>query len=141
MTFNDFLAGQTRRRMLSNLPATSNFHHPNRPMATITKRELVSKITDQLGEKGLEVTQQTVFEVVQTLIDEITESLAQGDTVVMRNFGAFQVREMKAKIGRNPKDPAKDVPIPARAAVKFKPGKEMKEKVATTLQVIRERQG
>jgi len=109
------------------------------PMATITKRELVIKITDKLGAKGLEITQQDVLEVVQTLIDEITDSLSQGDTVVMRNFGAFQVREMKAKIGRNPKDPDKDVPIPARAAVKFKPGKEMKEKVATTLQVIRER--
>lgn len=108
-------------------------------MATITKRELVIKITDQLGEKGTEVTQQVVFDVVQSLIDEITECLAQGDTVVMRNFGAFQVREMKAKIGRNPKNPDKDVPIPARAAVKFKPGKEMKEKVAATLQVIRER--
>ena len=94
-------------------------------MATITKRELVIKITDQLGTKGHEITQQDVLEVVQTLIDEITDSLAQGDTVVMRNFGAFQVREMKAKIGRNPKDPGKDVPIPARAAVKFKPGKEM----------------
>lgn len=108
-------------------------------MATITKRELVIKITDQLGEKGTEVTQQVVFDVVQSLIDEITECLSQGDTVVMRNFGAFQVREMKAKIGRNPKNPDKDVPIPARAAVKFKPGKEMKEKVATTLQVIREK--
>jgi nucleoid DNA-binding protein len=108
-------------------------------MATITKRELVIKITDQLGAKGHELTQQHVHEVVQSLIDEITHSLAHGDTVVMRNFGAFQVREMKAKIGRNPKDPAKDVPIPARAAVKFKPGKEMKEKVASTLQVIRER--
>lgn len=108
-------------------------------MATITKRELVVKITDQLGERGVEVTQQVVFDVVQTLIDEITDCLAQGDTVVMRNFGAFQVREMKAKIGRNPKNPDKDVPIPARAAVKFKPGKEMKEKVAATLQVIRER--
>ena len=52
---------------------------------------------------------------------------------------AGEVREMKAKIGRNPKDPGKDVAIPARAAVKFKPGKEMKEKVATTLHVIRER--
>ncbi len=108
-------------------------------MATITKRELAIRITDQLGSKGLELTQQEVLEVVQTLIEEITESLAQGDTVVMRNFGAFEVREMKAKIGRNPKDPTKDVPIPARAAVKFKPGKEMKEKVATTLQIIRER--
>ncbi len=125
--------------MLSNLRATSITHPDPRPMATITKRELVSKITDQLGARGHEVTQQTVFEVVQTLIDQITDSLSQGDTVVMRNFGAFEVREMKAKIGRNPKDPGKDVPIPARAAVKFKPGKEMKEKVAATLQVIRER--
>ncbi len=108
-------------------------------MATITKRELVIKITDKLGSKGLEITQQDVLEIVQTLIDEVTDSLAQGDTVVMRNFGAFQVREMKAKVGRNPKDPTKDVVIPARAAVKFKPGKEMKDKVATTLQVIRKR--
>jgi nucleoid DNA-binding protein len=109
-------------------------------MAAITKRELVIKITDQLGDRGTEVTQQVVFDVVQSLIDEITDCLAQGDTVVMRNFGAFQVREMKAKIGRNPKNPEKDVPIPARAAVKFKPGKEMKDKVAATLQVIRERE-
>lgn len=108
-------------------------------MKTITKRELAMKITDRLGANGHKITQQDVIEVIQTLIEEITESLAQGDTVVMRNFGAFQVREMKAKIGRNPKDPAKDVPIPARAAVKFKPGKEMKEKVATSLGIIRER--
>jgi DNA-binding protein HU-beta/integration host factor subunit alpha len=108
-------------------------------MATITKRELAIKITDRLGKNDHKITQQDVLEVIQTLIEEITESLGQGDTVVMRNFGAFQVREMKAKIGRNPKDPGKDVPIPARAAVKFKPGKEMKEKVAATLQVIRER--
>ncbi len=107
-------------------------------MATITKRELAINITNKLGAKGHELTQQDVLEVVQTLIDEVTDSLAKGDSVVMRNFGAFQVREMKAKIGRNPKNPGKDVPIPARAVVKFKPGKEMKEKVATTLQVIRE---
>ena len=57
-------------------------------MATITKRELAIKITDTLGAKGLELTQQDVLEVVQTLIDEITESLAQGDTVVMRSASA-----------------------------------------------------
>ena len=108
-------------------------------MATITKRELSIKITDQLGLNGFKLSQLEVLEVVQTLSHEIIESLAQGDTVVMRNFGAFKVRETKAKIGRNPKNPGKDVHIPARAAVKFKPGKEMKEKVATSLQVIRER--
>ncbi len=108
-------------------------------METITKRDLAIKITNRLGAENHRITQQEVLEVIQTLIDEIIESLARGETVVMRNFGAFQVREMKAKIGRNPKDPAKDVPIPARAAVKFKPGKEMKEKVATTLKIIREK--
>jgi DNA-binding protein HU-beta/integration host factor subunit alpha len=108
-------------------------------MATITKRDLVVRITNTLGLNGVEITQQDVQSVVQALLEEITGSLAQGDSVVMRNFGAFEVREMKAKVGRNPKDPTKVVKIPAKAAVKFKPGKEMKEKVATTLQVIRER--
>lgn len=106
-------------------------------MATITKRELSIKITDKLGSKGYDLTQQDVFEVIQTFIEEVTDCLAHGNSVVMRNFGTFEVREMKAKIGRNPKDPKKDVPIPARAAVKFKPGKEMKEKVAATLPAIR----
>ncbi len=108
-------------------------------METVTKRDLAIKVTNRLGEENHRITQQEVLEVIQALIEEITDSLAQGEMVVMRNFGAFQVREMKAKIGRNPKDPAKDVPIPARAAVKFKPGKEMKEKVATTLNLIREK--
>jgi DNA-binding protein HU-beta/integration host factor subunit alpha len=108
-------------------------------MASTTKRELVSRITDKLGLRGVEITQQDVYGVVQSLIDEITDSLANGNNVILRNFGAFEVREMKAKVGRNPKNPNKDVAIPAHAAVKFKPGKEMKEKVATSLQLIRER--
>lgn len=109
------------------------------PMATITKRELVMKITDELGARGIDVTQQLVTDVLQLLMDEITDSLGQGDSVALRRFGSFEVREMKAKIGRNPKNPARDVRIPARAAVKFKPGKEMKDKVAATLKVIREK--
>lgn len=79
------------------------------------------------------LTQQEVFSVVQGALDSITEELAKGNSVVMRNFGTFQVREVKGKIGRNPKAPEKDVPIPPRAVVKFKPGKEMKERVAPIL--------
>lgn len=107
-------------------------------MATITKRELVSRITDQLGSKGTLITQKEVHEIVQAFIDEITDGLAHGNTVVLRNFGAFHVKEVAAKVGRNPREPDTLVPIPARASVKFKPGKEMKEKVATVLQLIRE---
>jgi DNA-binding protein HU-beta/integration host factor subunit alpha len=108
-------------------------------MPNITKRELVLRITDKLGLRGVDIRQQDVQLVVQSFIDEITDSLAQGESVALRNFGAFEVKEMRAKIGRNPKDPSKNVPIPARAVVKFKAGKEMKEKVASMLHVIRER--
>ncbi len=108
-------------------------------MPNITKRELVLRITDKLGLRGVEIRQQDVQLVVQSFIDEITDSLAQGDSVVLRNFGSFEVKEMRAKIGRNPKNPSENVPIPARAVVKFKVGKEMKEKVASMLHMIRER--
>jgi nucleoid DNA-binding protein len=97
-------------------------------MATITKRDLVVKISNETG-----MTQQQVFDVVQHFIEEITSSLAQNDEVVLRNFGAFQVRHTKPKVGRNPNKPEAAVPIPARAIVKFKPGKEMKERVAKLL--------
>ena len=102
-------------------------------MSTITKRDLVVRISNETG-----LTQQQVFDVVQKTLDAVTLELAQGNTVVMRNFGTFEVRQTKAKVGRNPKDPSKDVPIPPRAVVKFKPGKEMKEKVARILPVIQQ---
>lgn len=97
-------------------------------MGTITKRDLVVQISDQTG-----LTQHQVFDVLQLFLDNITSHLAQNNEVVLRNFGTFEIRVAKAKIGRNPNDPEKDVPIPARAIVKFKPGKELKEKVATLL--------
>ena len=100
-------------------------------MATITKRDLVVKLSNDTG-----MTQQQVFNVVQGLLDTVTGHLADGDEVVLRNFGAFQVRKTKAKIGRNPNQPGTDVVIPPRAVVKFKPGKEMKEKVASVLPAL-----
>ena len=97
-------------------------------MGTITKRDLVVQISDQTG-----LTQHQVFDVLQLFLDNITSHLAQNNEVVLRNFGTFEIRVAKAKIGRNPNDPGKDVPIPARSIVKFKPGKELKEKVASLL--------
>ena len=97
-------------------------------MATITKRDLVIRISDKTG-----LTQQQVFDVLQGFVEEVTSSLADNDDVVLRNFGAFQVTKTKPKIGRNPNKPQAAVPIPARAVVKFKPGKELKERVARVL--------
>ena len=75
-------------------------------MATITKRDLVISLSNETG-----LTQREVFSVIQGLIDSVTASLAQNDEVVLRNFGTFLVKETKAKIGRNPNRPEKDVKI------------------------------
>ena len=71
--------------------------------------------------------------MIQSFIGEVTARLSSNDDVVLRNFGAFQVTKTKPKIGRNPNKPDAAVPIPARAIVKFKPGKELKERVAKVL--------
>ncbi len=97
-------------------------------MGTITKRELVVQMSDQLG-----MTQAQVFDILQLFLDNLVSHLAQNNEVVLRNFGTFEIRVSKPKVGRNPNAPAKSVAIPARAIVKFKPGKEMKQRVAALL--------
>jgi|GEM_PF-87575 len=92
---------------------------------TLTKRDLVNKISAETN-----FTQIEVFDIVQRAVDIISSTLAEGDRVVIRNFGTFQVKEVKPKVGRNPKNPDQDVPIPARSVVKFKVGKELKDQVA-----------
>ena len=91
---------------------------------TLTKRDLVIRISEETG-----LTQQQVLDVVQRTLDCIAESLARRDKVELRNFGVFEIKIRKARVGRNPKLPETDVPIPARAVVKFKAGKEMRADV------------
>ncbi|EEF57228.1 histone family protein DNA-binding protein [Pedosphaera parvula Ellin514] len=91
---------------------------------TMTKRDLVIRISNETG-----LVQQQVLDVVQKTLDYIAEALSKGDKVELRNFGVFEVKVRKARIGRNPNAPATDVPIPQRSVVKFKPGKEMRAEV------------
>ena len=93
-------------------------------MPNLTKRDIVLQVSKETG-----ITQQEVFAVVQLTLDSITDALASGRDVEIRNFGVFEVRLTKARVGRNPKDPGTDVPIPARATVKFKSGKIMTQRV------------
>jgi nucleoid DNA-binding protein len=92
---------------------------------TLTRREMVVDIAERTGLIQLDV--QKVFEHV---LDAIVAALAGGDKVELRNFGTFEVRVRKARVGRNPRRPEIDVPIPTRAVVKFKPGKEIKAAMA-----------
>jgi len=90
----------------------------------MTKRDLVMRISDETG-----LIQQDVHAVIQKSLDYIVEALEEGKTVEFRNFGVFEVRERKQRIGRNPNKPENVVTIPARKVVKFKPGKVMREKI------------
>ena len=91
---------------------------------TLTKRDLVIRISNETG-----LVQQQVLDVVQKTLDYIAEALAKGDKVELRNFGVFEVKMRKPRVGRNPNAPAVDIPIPQRAVVKFKMGKEMRADV------------
>jgi len=90
----------------------------------MTKRDLVVRISEETG-----LVQQKVLEVIQKTLDYISDALARGETVELRNFGVFEVKVRKPRIGRNPNSPKTDVRIPPRAVVKFKPGKEMRDQV------------
>jgi nucleoid DNA-binding protein len=93
---------------------------------------LVVRISNETG-----LVQQDVFDVVQKTLDYITDALADGQNVELRNFGVFEVRLTKARVGRNPNKPENDVVIPARATVKFKAGKVMRQRVLMLTQGLK----
>jgi integration host factor subunit beta len=97
-----------------------------RSMATMTKKKLISTISQDQG-----LHPNHVRNVIQNFLDAMTEALAQGDRLEFRDFGVLQVVERKPKIGRNPKNASVPIHIPARRAVKFTPGKKMRKLIET----------
>ena len=105
-------------------------------MATLTKRELVVKISNETG-----LVQHHVFDVIQRTLDHITDALARGENVELRNFGVLEVKLTKPRVGRNPNQPGSRFEIPARATVKFKSGKIMRQKVGKLSAVLKREAG
>ena len=101
-------------------------------MATITKKGLMDRITDDLNHarprspiKGVNVKR-----VVQKFLDMIVEELAKGNRLEFREFGVFESRHCPARLAQNPKTLEK-VTVPSRRKIKFKVGRLMKEKIAS----------
>lgn len=90
----------------------------------LTKRDIVTEVYDKT-----KFSQKEIRETVQLTLDTIQEALINGKNVELRNFGVFEIQIRKARVGRNPNKPEKDVVIPKRAVVKFKSGKELKTKL------------
>ena len=90
----------------------------------MTKSELIARLAEQnpsLYHRDLEHLVNTVFET-------ITKALEDGDRVELRGFGAFSVRERKARMGRNPRT-GEAVNVEAKRMPFFKMGKGMRERL------------
>jgi nucleoid DNA-binding protein len=89
----------------------------------MTKKDIVAKISGEL-----DIEQIKVKKIVQMILDAVSGSLSNGETVELRNFGIFKVKMRKARLGRNPKT-GESVNIPEKRVVTFKAGLAMKQKV------------
>jgi DNA-binding protein HU-beta len=89
----------------------------------MNKAELVSAVAEKTG-----MSKKDSEKAVNAAFDTITEALAAGDKVQLVGFGAFEVKERGARIGRNPKT-KEEIEIPASRVASFKVGKALKEAV------------
>jgi len=99
----------------------------------MTKRDIVLKIANDKeninSKDGL--TQIQIKEVVQKTLDCISEELAAGKHIELRNFGVFKVAVNRERKGRNPRKPGSEMIIPKNTVVRFKPGIKLKNKINT----------
>ena len=89
----------------------------------MTKKDMAKAIAEETG-----VSQLQAREIVQKVLDRITETLVQEGRIELRNFGVFEVKQRKARKGRNPRTGEK-VKVPAKMVVTFRPGRQMEERV------------
>ena len=66
--------------------------------------------------------------VVSQVLDMLKESIVKHGSLKIQGFGVFEVVDVPARQGRNPRT-GESIPIPAHKAVKFRPGKEPREAV------------
>jgi DNA-binding protein HU-beta len=89
----------------------------------MTKAELIECVASKV-----DLPRAIAERAVNTMFDEMTAALGQGDKVNISGFGTFAVSTRKARTGRNPKT-GESIEIAASRAAKFKPGKTLKDEV------------
>ena len=89
---------------------------------TLTRMDLCDAVHREVG-----LSRNESAELVESVLDLVSDSLVAGETVKISSFGTFSVREKAARVGRNPKTgeiiQVKDKKLPF-----FKVGKELKER-------------
>ena len=69
-------------------------------------------------------------QLVESVLDHISDALVKGEQVKISSFGTFSVRSKSARVGRNPKT-GEEVPINQRRVLTFRPSPLMKDRVAS----------
>jgi len=98
---------------------------------TRTKKYYIEHIAQMTG-----VNRSAVKQVLQSLLDEMMDDLAEGHRIEFRDFGVFEVKERAERRAQNPRT-LERVLVPKRRAVKFKPGLGMKRLFDDGAKVIR----
>ena len=92
----------------------------------MTKAELTEQVAKMTG-----LTKAAAEKAVGAVIGSVSAALKKGDTVTLVGFGSFEVSTRKARTGRNPQT-GKEIKIAAAKVPKFRPGKALKDAVAST---------
>ena len=90
----------------------------------MNKTELVAAVAEKTG-----LSKKDSEKAVNAAFDSITEALAAGEKVQLVGFGAFEINERNARVGRNPKT-KETIEIPASRVASFKVGKALKDAVS-----------
>ena len=90
----------------------------------MTKSELI----EQLANKQPQLAYRDIELAVKTVLELMTQQLANGERIEIRGVGSFQGKVREAREGRNPKT-GEEVRIPAKRTPFFKVGKELKERI------------
>ena len=90
----------------------------------MNKTELIAQVAEKTG-----LSKKDSEKAVNAAFEAITAALVGGDKVQLVGFGAFEVKERNARVGRNPKT-KEEIQIPASRVPVFKAGKALKDVVA-----------
>jgi len=90
----------------------------------MTKSELI----EILARKRRDIPYKDVEQAVKSLLEQMSESLANGERIEIRGFGSFSLHFRPPRIGRNPKT-GDAVTLSGKYVPHFKPGKELRERV------------
>lgn len=91
---------------------------------TLTRMDLSEAVYRVVG-----LSRNESAELVEAVLQHVSDALVAGETVKISGFGTFSVRDKAARVGRNPKT-GDEVPISPRRVLSFRPSHLMKERVA-----------